>query len=109
MRYQVDILDGWNRIQDAPNNKAIAVQGNLDPMVLHGPKELIKARTEDILQKMNSVRTPLAPRVKETGPDTVQQTLMRGHVMNLGHGIDELTPEENVKYFVDLVHNWRPS
>jgi uroporphyrinogen-III decarboxylase len=27
--------------------------------------------------------------------------------MNLGHGIDETTSEENAKFFVDVVQNWR--
>src|SRR5436190_5406332 len=44
---------------------AVAIQGNLDPCVLLGPKERIVARTKQILQ--------------EAGPV--------GHILNLGHGI----------------------
>ena len=31
----------------------------------------------------------------------------RNHVMNLGHGIDATTPEENAAYFVETVKNFR--
>lgn len=31
----------------------------------------------------------------------------RNHVMNLGHGIDAGTPEENAAFFVDTVKNFR--
>lgn len=31
----------------------------------------------------------------------------RNHVMNLGHGIDAQTPEENAAFFVDTVKNFR--
>lgn len=29
------------------------------------------------------------------------------HVMNLGHGIEATTPEENAKFFVDLCKAYR--
>merc|ERR1719217_1066243 len=57
----------------------IGVQGNLDPAVLMGPHDQIKERTEEIL--------------KMTGG--------KNHVMNLGHGIEAQTPEENAKCFID--------
>lgn len=31
----------------------------------------------------------------------------RNHVMNLGHGIDAGTPEENAAFFIDTVKNFR--
>jgi uroporphyrinogen decarboxylase len=57
------------------------IQGNLDPAVLFAPHDVIKRRTEDILA----------------------QGMGRHHVMNLGHGIEADTPEENAKFFVDTV------
>lgn len=63
----------------------VGIQGNLDPMMLFAPKEIIKRETESILRDGGG----------------------RRHVMNLGHGIDRHTPEENVKYFVDVVKNYR--
>jgi uroporphyrinogen decarboxylase len=29
------------------------------------------------------------------------------HVMNLGHGIEAVTPEENAKFFIDTVKAYR--
>lgn len=51
----------------------VGIQGNLDPMILFAPKDVIKSRTEEILKAVGG----------------------RNHVMNLGHGIDANTPEEN--------------
>ena len=65
----------------------INVQGNLDPAVLMcSDQEQIKVRTEEILAQGGG----------------------RGHVMNLGHGIEAKTPEENAKFFVDTVKAWKP-
>ena len=65
----------------------INVQGNLDPAVLMcSDQQQIKERTEEILAMGGG----------------------RGHVMNLGHGIEAKTPEENAKFFVDTVQAWRP-
>lgn len=63
----------------------IGIQGNMDPMVLFAPKDVIKQRTEEILRSAGG----------------------RNHVMNLGHGIDAGTSEENAKFFVDTVHNFK--
>ena len=63
----------------------IGIQGNLDPMVLFAPDEVIKERTEEVLR---------------TGGG-------RNHVMNLGHGIDAGTSELKSKFFIDTVKNFR--
>mmetsp|Transcript_9631 Transcript_9631/g.14496 ORF Transcript_9631/g.14496 Transcript_9631/m.14496 type:complete len:347 (+) Transcript_9631:158-1198(+) len=81
-------LDWTTTITDARrriNNPDIVIQGNLDPHVLIGPKDLITTRTEAIL--------------KEGGG--------RNHIMNLGHGIYMNTPEENVQHFVDVVKKFK--
>ena len=62
-------------------NPSIGVQGNLDPMLLHAPANVIQDRTNAVLKEGKGKR----------------------HIMNLGHGIDSTTPEENVKLFVDFV------
>jgi uroporphyrinogen decarboxylase len=61
----------------------VAVQGNLDPCVLFGTKELIKDRVGRIL---NSSREA------------------KGHIFNLGHGILPETPVGNAIAMVDAVH-----
>jgi uroporphyrinogen decarboxylase len=78
--WTVTIPEARKRIGDK-----VGIQGNLDPMVLFAPKEVIKERTEEIL--------------KATGG--------RHHVMNLGHGIDAHTPEENAEFFVKTVQGWK--
>jgi uroporphyrinogen decarboxylase len=62
-----------------------AVQGNLDPATLFAPLPEIKARVHDIL-----LRAECRP----------------GHIFNLGHGILQNTPVENVKAVVELVHEY---
>jgi uroporphyrinogen decarboxylase len=53
----------------------VAVQGNLDPITLFAPQEVIEARVKEILS-LNAGRP--------------------GHIFNLGHGIVPGTPVENV-------------
>lgn len=62
----------------------IAVQGNLDPMVLLGSEQVIRDRTLSIIHK--------------AGPT--------GHILNLGHGIHRHTPVENVEVFFDTVKSF---
>jgi uroporphyrinogen decarboxylase len=62
----------------------IALQGNLDPMVLYGPRSLIQQKTQTLLQEM------------ENDP---------GYIFNLGHGILPDTPFENVQFLVDYICN----
>jgi len=61
---------------------ATPVQGNLDPAVLLAPKGVIRREVQRIL--------------KENGGKS-------GHIFNLGHGIVPETPEENVRYVVELI------
>lgn len=58
------------------------IQGNLDPAVLFAPKPVIQREVRRILEE-NGGRP--------------------GHIFNLGHGILPGTPEENVRYVVDLI------
>jgi uroporphyrinogen decarboxylase len=62
---------------------SVAVQGNLEPLLLNAPRELLARRVDDVLRRAG------------TAP---------GHVFNLGHGILPETPPDAVKYVADLVH-----
>jgi len=61
----------------------IAVQGNLDPAVLHAPLPVIEAQVRRILDE-NGGRP--------------------GHIFNLGHGITPEVPPEHARFMVDCVH-----
>jgi uroporphyrinogen decarboxylase len=56
----------------------VALQGNLDPAVLLGPREKIRQTTLDIVDELGGV----------------------GHILNLGHGILQNTPVENAQLFI---------
>ena len=87
--WAVDMAEGRERIANGRAKAGISgpggVQGNLDPGILFGDFATIKDRAEEILKK--------------AGPT--------GHVMNLGHGIEAATPEENAAYFIETVRNFR--
>lgn len=78
--WTVTIDEARKRIGDK-----VGIQGNLDPMILFAPDEIIKERTEEILKMTNG----------------------KHHVMNLGHGIDAGTSEAKAKFFVDTVQNFK--
>jgi uroporphyrinogen decarboxylase len=61
------------------------VQGNLDPALLYADHATIKERTEEIIRKAGQ----------------------EGHVMNLGHGIEATTPEENANEFVRVCREFK--
>ncbi len=63
----------------------VAIQGNLDPVMLFAPVEVMNRRAAAIIDQM------------------------RGHpgfIFNLGHGILQHTPPENVAALVDFVHKY---
>ena len=61
----------------------VALQGNMDPMVLMGAPGVIRDEAARVLAEYGA------------GP---------GHVFNLGHGISQLTPPEHVQALIDAVH-----
>jgi len=61
----------------------MAVQGNLDPTVLYGSKEIIEREVKRVLDE-NGDRP--------------------GHIFNLGHGILPTVPPENAIFMVECVH-----
>ena len=78
--WRVNLDEAWKAVgQDK------SVQGNLDPSVLFAPIPVIRERVVDILNR--AAGKP-------------------GHIFNLGHGILQHTPVDNVKAVVDMVHEY---
>lgn len=79
--WRVDLADARRRL--GPD---VAVQGNLDPLVLLAPPSVIEERVAELLERGGSLRG------------------LPGHVVNLGHGVLPDTPVEHVVAFVEAVH-----
>jgi uroporphyrinogen decarboxylase len=71
---------GWKAI-----GEGCAVQGNLDPIALFAPEDVLKSRVREILTAAN--KRP-------------------GHIFNLGHGIVPGTPVDNVIKVVEWVKEY---
>ena len=69
-----------------------ALQGNIDPNVLFAPPAQIEAQVAKVLASFGMPHTDTAT----TGPT---------HIFNLGHGISQFTPPENVAVLVEAVHS----
>ena len=80
--WRIDLGEAWQRV-----GYDVAVQGNLDPVTLFAPRELLRERVERILR--SAAGRP-------------------GHIFNLGHGILPETPVENVQAVVEMVSQFRP-
>ena len=69
----------------------MALQGNLDPNVLFANPAQVEAEAIKVLDSFGKPHTD----AKTTGPT---------HIFNLGHGISQFTPPENVEVLVNAVH-----
>jgi len=78
--WRVNIGEAWARL-----GYDVAIQGNLDPVILFGPVGLIEKKVKKIL-------------------DTVGGR--PGHIFSLGHGILPNTPPDHVAALVDMVHEY---
>ncbi len=77
-----DLGDAWTR---CGGRGRIAIQGNLDPALLLGPRDRLLAQAGDVLARTNG---------------------QAGHIFNLGHGIIKETEPESVKALVEFVHGF---
>jgi uroporphyrinogen decarboxylase len=66
----------------------VGLQGNLDPAILFASPEQIRAEVHKVLDAFGKPQEG------------------NGHVFNLGHGISQFTPPENVAAMVDAVHTY---
>ncbi|MDO8347959.1 MAG: uroporphyrinogen decarboxylase [Rugosibacter sp.] len=77
--WTTDLGEARQRVGDR-----VALQGNLDPMALFASPEKVASEARRVLDSYGS----------ETG-----------HIFNLGHGISQFTPPENVAALVHAVHS----
>ncbi len=66
----------------------VALQGNLDPMTLFAAPEVIAAETKRVIDDFHAAGKG------------------GGHVFNLGHGISQFAPPQNVTTLVNTVHEY---
>ncbi len=78
--WRVRLDDGWNLV-----GHDVAIQGNLDPMVLFSSEKEIERRVRGIMQ---------------------QAAGRPGHIFNLGHGILPTTPLHSVEFAIDCVRRF---
>jgi uroporphyrinogen decarboxylase len=78
--WRIPLDAGWKAI-----GEGCAVQGNLDPIALFAPEDVLKSRVREILTAAN--KRP-------------------GHIFNLGHGIVPGTPVDNVINVVKWVKEY---
>jgi uroporphyrinogen decarboxylase len=75
--WRLSLVEAAERVRGA-----VALQGNLDPMALFAPRAALEHEVDRVLR---------------SAPD-------RGHVFNLGHGIQPETPPEAAVALVEMVH-----
>jgi uroporphyrinogen decarboxylase len=78
--WRVNLDEGWAIV-----GHDVAVQGNLDPVVLFASPKEIKSRVAEILRR--AAGRP-------------------GHIFNLGHGVLPETPVDHVIAMVEAVHEF---
>jgi uroporphyrinogen decarboxylase len=79
--WTVNLADARARV-----GNRVALQGNLDPVVLFSKPEQIRSEVARVLKSFGAAQLGV------------------GHVFNLGHGISQFTPPEAVAVMVDAVH-----
>ena len=82
--WTVDLASARQQIGDR-----VAIQGNLDPMALMGPPSVVRAQAAATIDRYD---------LDSNLPSGL------GHIFNLGHGISQFTPPDNVAVLVDTVH-----
>lgn len=83
--WTVNLTRARQRLQDR-----VALQGNMDPMVMFGGEEAIRREVRRVIDDFGPVG-------------------QGGHVFNFGHGISRFTDPEHVAVLVDEVHQYSRS
>ena len=80
--WTTDLSDARARV-----GEQVALQGNMDPSILYGTDERIRAEVRTILDSFGHGN---------------------GHVFNLGHGIHQFVDPAKAKVFIEAVHEFSP-
>ena len=76
------------------NKRSVSLQGNLDPMILMSNPETIQREVTQLFNQL-ALTSPIAPDLHS----------LDGHIFNLGHGISQFTPPENVSVLMETAHD----
>ena len=77
--WRASLIESWDEMG------VQSVQGNLDPIVLCASRDAVEFHAKALLDEVSG---------------------RPGHIFNLGHGIIPETPVDNVKFLVDIVHEY---
>jgi uroporphyrinogen decarboxylase len=78
--WRIPLDRGWKEL-----GETAAVQGNLDPAALFAPLAVLREKVQEVLRQAGG---------------------RPGHIFNLGHGILQGTPVENVRAVVEMVREY---
>lgn len=84
--WTVDINDAHRRVGDR-----VVLQGNMDPVVMNGDTEQVQNHAEQVLSGFGD-----------------HKATTKGHIFNLGHGIQPHAQPENMQVLVDTVKSFSP-
>jgi len=76
--WRIPLDAAWERV-----GTEVAIQGNLDPVTLLAPREVLRSRADDVLRRANG---------------------RPGHIFNLGHGLLPQTNPDEIAALVTYVH-----
>ena len=85
----VDWRQSLASVGQRATGKVQALQGNLDPLILHASQKELQHALESVLRAGTHL------------PNL-------GYIFNLGHGIRQTTPVENVKFVTEFVRKFKP-
>lgn len=88
----LDWTVSMSRAREMLGNQKIVLQGNLDPLVLLGDHKIIRNKVAELFNELAL-----------TVPRNNEMSSLDGHIFNLGHGISQFTPPENVLCLIDAV------
>jgi uroporphyrinogen decarboxylase len=88
----LDWTQSISQAREQLSSQRICLQGNLDPQILLGDQAIIKTRVAEMFNELaltKATQLELSP--------------LDGHIFNLGHGISQFTPPENVEILISAI------